>query len=90
MSEADLHQTEWIMAELVLRDVNDDLLRELQDRAAAHRRSPAQEAAAILSDVLSCSRANGWSEVDAIYNRLAASGSRFSDSTDLLREDRSR
>lgn len=78
------------MAELVLTNMHETLLHELQERAALHKRTPAQEAATILAEVL---RANGhdvWPEVDAIYSRLAASGRSFSDSADLLREDRDR
>ena len=78
------------MAQLVLTDVNDEVLNELQDRATIHQRTPEEEAKAILSDVLVTKAQNGWERVDAIYNRLAASGRTFTDSVDLLREDRDR
>ena len=77
------------MAELVLTDV-DDFLHELQERAARHGRTPAEEARAILAEALHGQRPDVWAPVDAIYRRLAASGRTFSDSADLLREDRDR
>jgi antitoxin FitA len=76
------------MAELVLPDVDESVLQHLRDRARSHGRSPAKEARAILADALRGSRTGPWSAVDAIYSRLAASGRTFSDSADLLREDR--
>ncbi|MDX1947334.1 MAG: hypothetical protein SFU86_18175 [Pirellulaceae bacterium] len=78
------------MAALVLTNVTDGLLQELQVRAAHHRRSPEEEAAAILRDALQGSRAQDWEQVDAIHEKLGGSGRSFSDSTDLVREDRDR
>lgn len=76
------------MAELVLTDVENDVLRLLQDRAASHGRTPADEAKAILSEALHGEASEVWTQADAIYHRLAASGQAFSDSAELLREDR--
>jgi plasmid stability protein len=78
------------MAELVLTDVADDVLRRLQERAASEGRTPAEEAKAILSEALHGKASDAWARADAIYHRLAASGRAFSDSADLLREDRDR
>jgi plasmid stability protein len=78
------------MPQLLLTDVEESVLSQLQERAARHQRTPAEEAAAILSDTLSAAPGTNWSEVDAIYQRLAASGRQFSDSADMLREDRDR
>lgn len=78
------------MSALVLNNVTEGLLRELQVRAAHHRRTPEEEAAAILQDVLSPGRGEDWQEVDAIHARLQSAGRTFSDSADLLREDRDR
>ena len=55
-----------------------------------HQRTPAEEAKAILSETLHCKGSGPWVPVDAISHRLAASGQVFSDSADLLREDRAR
>jgi plasmid stability protein len=78
------------MADLVLTGVDDGVLRHLQERARANGRTPAEEARAILTDALRGPPPGPWSVVDAIYERLAASGRRFGDSAGLLREDRDR
>jgi len=78
------------MAELVLTDVENAVLHQLHLRAARHQRTPAEEAKAILSETLHRKGSSPWAPVDAIYQRLAASGRTFSDSADLLREDRDR
>ena len=78
------------MAELVLTDVDDMVLHHLQERATRHGRTPAQEAKAILTEAVRGQRPDVWAPVDEIYRRLAASGQTFSDSADLLREDRDR
>lgn len=78
------------MAELVLTDVNDAILQRLRERATTRRRTPQEEAKAILAEVLQGQSPDAWAQVDAIYRRLAASGRTFGDSTELLREDRDR
>ena len=78
------------MAELILTDLDHTVLQNLRDRAMLHGRTPAEEAKAILGEALRPKDSDAWSGVDNIYNRLAASGRTFSDSADLLREDRER
>jgi plasmid stability protein len=78
------------MAELVLTEMDDIVLHHLQERARRHGRTPAEEARAILAEALPGKRPDGWAPVDAVYERLAASGRTFSDSADLVREDRDR
>ena len=78
------------MAELILTEVDDVVLHDLQERATRHGRTPAEEAKAILAEVLRGNPRDAWDSVDAIYQRLAASGRNFSDSAELLREDRER
>ena len=78
------------MQELVLADVDDVVLHDLRERATRHGRTPAEEAKAILAEALCSKRPDVWAPVDAIYRRLAASGRTFSDSAELLREDRDR
>jgi plasmid stability protein len=78
------------MQELILSDVDEVVLHDLQELATRHGRSPAEEAKAILADALRSKRPDAWTQVDAIYQRLAASGKTFADSADLLREDRDR
>jgi plasmid stability protein len=81
---------EYRMAELVLTDVEDHVLDQLRERATRHGRTPTEEAKAILADALRGKGADAWAPVDAIFHRLARSGRTFSDSADLLREDRDR
>jgi antitoxin FitA len=78
------------MADLVLTDMDEVFLHQLQQRATRHGRTAAQEAKAILAEAVRGQRPDVWAPVDAIYDRLAASGQTFSDSADLLREDRDR
>lgn len=78
------------MSELVLTDVNEVVLHQLEERAARHGRTPEEEAKAILSEILQGKGQGAWAQVDAIYSHLAASGRTFSDSAELLREDRDR
>jgi plasmid stability protein len=78
------------MPELILTDVDHAVLQDLQERAARHGRTPSDEAKAILAEALRGEVGGAWAPVDAIYHRLAASGRTFSDSADLLREDRER
>lgn len=78
------------MSELVLDGLDDTILDDLRDRAARHGRTIPEEAKAILTEALAPKRPDSWASVDAIYGRLAASGKTFTDSTELLREDRDR
>ncbi len=78
------------MAELVLTDVQSEVLDRLQTQAGRHGRTPAEEAKAILAEALRGRGPGVWASVDAIYRRFAASGRTFSDSAELLREDRDR
>jgi antitoxin FitA len=78
------------MAELVLPDVDDVVLRHLAQRATRHGRTLVQEAKAVLADAVGGEQSDVWESVDEIYQRLAASGRTFTDSADLLREDRDR
>jgi plasmid stability protein len=78
------------MSELVLTDVDDVVFNGLRERATRHGRSPAEEAKTILAAAVRGNDPNNWEQVDAIYQRLAASGGTFTDSADLLREDRDR
>jgi plasmid stability protein len=78
------------MADIVLNDLSDRLIIELGRRAANHRRSPAEEAKSILSNVLLSPSNTVWCPVDTISSRLANSGRQFEDSAKLIREDRDR
>jgi plasmid stability protein len=78
------------MPELVIPDVEEMVLQCLQQRASVHGRTPEAEAKVILQEVLEPKKRDAWTPVNALRKRLAVSGRRFSDSTDLVREDRER
>lgn len=77
------------MQPIVLDSLDQPLYHELEKQAATHARSLADEVTVILRSHL-CRPVTDWSDVDAIYRRLAGSGKSFSDSAELLREDRDR
>jgi plasmid stability protein len=76
------------MSQLVIPDLDDAVMVRLLERAARRGRTVETEAKAILADALAPN--DPWAGVNAIYNELAASGRTFSDSADLIREDRDR
>lgn len=78
------------MSQLLIPNVAESLLQQLQQRAVRHGRSVETEARTILEDALRPDTAKVWAEIDAFREQLAASGQTFSDSTELIREDRDR
>jgi len=78
------------VSNLVIHDVEESIFERLCQLAAAHGRTPAVEAKVILQQALQPPPAAGWEHVNAIRQELAASGQVFSDSVDLIREDRER
>ncbi len=78
------------MANILIRNVPDDILRLAKAQAEKHHRSLQQE----LSEVLAVTirfRAGGWArEADTIRRRLSRKGKLQSDSAELQREDRDR
>ncbi|MBI3462059.1 MAG: plasmid stabilization protein [Planctomycetes bacterium] len=78
------------MANLLIPELEETLLARLQQRARIRGRSAEEEARAILADALPADSVNAWAEINAIRERLAATGHHFGDSTDLIREDRER
>jgi plasmid stability protein len=77
------------MAELIISDVESMVLERLQELAETHGRTAAAEAKVILTQALQPRRPS-WAAIDAIRERLAATGKFASDSADLIREDRDR
>jgi len=78
------------VSNLVIHGVEESIFERLRQFAAAHGRTPAVEAKVILQQALQPPPAAGWEQVNAIRRELAASGRDFSDSVDLIREDRER
>jgi plasmid stability protein len=78
------------MPELIIRDMDESLLQRLQERAALHGHSAQMEARLILAEAVRAPAGPAWGPVRAIHDQLAGSGRQFSDSVDMLREDRER
>ena len=78
------------MSDLLIPNVDPGTIAQLGQRASQHGRSLEEEVKAILAGAAQPAPSAGWAGVDAIRQRLAASGRTFSDSAELLREDRQR
>ena len=63
---------------------------KLKDRASQHGRSLQQELKLILEEAARQNAAESWEAIHQFRRLLQESGRVFSDSTDLLREDRER
>ncbi len=78
------------MPDLIISNVDPGLFQQLEVRAAQHQRAPADEARAILSETPHTNGGGSWAAANEILRHLADSGCQFSDSAELLREDRDR
>jgi plasmid stability protein len=78
------------MPSLLISDLEQGILEQLRQRASRHGRTVETEARTILAEALGPAANDPWSAVDAIRQRLAATGRDFSDSVSLIREDRER
>ncbi len=80
------------MTDILVRDVPQELLDSLKERAARNGRSLQREVMLILEGTLKeeARRRASLAAADEIRNRLAATGRTFSNSVDDLREDRAR
>jgi len=76
------------MAQVLVRDLENDVVDKLKERAKSRGRSLEAELRLILEQAAQDSRAAGLLELEQIRARLA--GRTFSDSLELLREDRAR
>jgi plasmid stability protein len=76
------------MAQILIRDLNDQTLRRLKDRARRHGRSLQGEARLILTHAAGISFDDARNLARRWHKQLA--GRRLPDSTQLIREDRRR
>lgn len=77
------------MAQVLVRELSDQIVKRLKNRAKEHGRSLQAEVKIILEEaVLDYEQAR--KRIHALRNKLKRSGKTFSDSTDLIREDRDR
>jgi hypothetical protein len=78
------------MATLLIRNVPDDVVSRLKDRAKKRNRSLQQELQSILLATAAQSPQDLLKQASRIRAKLRKKGVSFSDSAELLREDRSR
>jgi len=79
-----------VVAQLLVRNVDDDVVRRLKKRARQRGHSLQVELKEILEESAQFDYELSWKAADRIYRKLKATGKSFSDSAELLREDRER
>jgi len=79
------------MSDVLVKNVPDDVVESSKDRAVRNGRSLDDELLEVLGDAaLGARRRAAIAAAAAVRNELVATGRTFSDSTDLVREDRDR
>ena len=78
------------MANMLIRDIPDDVAKELKQRAKFHNRSLQQELREILVKTAGLPYEDIAQRAAEIRLKLTGKGRTFTDSVELLREDRSR
>ncbi len=77
------------MAQVLVRQLDSQVVARLKKRAKEHGRSLQSEVKTILEDAVPDYEA-AWKRIERFRKYLKKSGRTFSDSADLLREDRDR
>lgn len=77
------------MAQVLVRQLNEKVVDRLKKRAKQHGRSLQSEVKTILEEAVPDYEA-AWKRIEGFRKRLGKSGRTFSDSVDLIREDRDR
>ncbi len=77
------------MAQVLVRQLNDKVVDRLKKRAKEHGRSLQSEVKTILEDAVP-DYERAWKRIDSLRLRLKRSSRKFSNSSDLIREDRDR
>ncbi len=78
------------MPQLLVRNLQKETVESLKQRAKANHRSLQAELAWILENAAIVQPASFWQSTAKIREQLAQSKKLFSDSTELVREDRDR
>jgi plasmid stability protein len=78
------------MPQLLVRNLHDEIVESLKQRAKANHRSLQAEVALILENAAKVQPANFWNNSAKIRKKLAQTKQSFSDSTEQVREDRDR
>ncbi len=76
------------MAQLLVRDVPEHIAAALKARAKKNGRSAEAEHRALLVATYEPKKADPWAEIDRLRQELEKGGRKFTDSTQLIREDR--
>jgi len=78
------------MAQVLVRNLDEKVVARLKKRATQRGRSLQAEVKMILEEAARMDYAEAWKAAERIYNKLKRSGHQFSDSAELIREDRER
>jgi plasmid stability protein len=79
------------MAQVVVREIDDDTFAALNSRARRHGRSLEAEIRTVLDEAARHEDTKKvWAAIDRFHARLKRSRRRFADSTPLIRKDRNR
>ena len=78
------------MPQLLVRNLQEETVESLKQIAKANHRSLQAEVALILENAAKMQATNFWENTTKIREQLAQSKKSFSDSTELVREDRDR
>lgn len=77
------------MAQVLVRQLDDEVVDRLKKRAKEHGRSLQSEVKIILEEAVPDYEA-AWKRIEGLRKRLKKSGRKFSDSAVLIRQDRDR
>jgi hypothetical protein len=75
---------------VLIEDLDDQTVNCLKRQAEKNKRSLQAELKAILEEAAARDWQRTWSAADRVFEELRRSGRKFSDTTELLREDRDR
>ena len=78
------------MPNILIRNIPEEILKILKERAARQHRSLQQELRALLEESAGLTAQEALAASRQIRRKFIRSGRAFTDSADLLREDRSR
>jgi plasmid stability protein len=76
--------------DVLIRDLDGKTVEALKQRASESNRSLQAELKAIIEESVAQDWRKTWAAADRIFEELRRSGQKFSDTTELLREDRER
>ena len=78
------------MTDILIRNVPEEILSKLREKAANNKRSLQQELLLLIESAAEEDKFNVASSASIIREKLTAYEKSYSDSTELIREDRSR